>query len=122
MARANGAGEGELRGLLEAGRPPGIATEHVVVVLWFEVAVLCSELLLYIVLVGAGGGGGGVQAVRGRGALLYEVKKSVTNKQKVLLRVSLNLSIYMDLYFSDILLYLNVVLITCCQAWSESQL
>ena len=32
----------------------------------------------------------------------------------------LNLSISMELYFSDILLYLDVVLLTCCQAWSKS--
>lgn len=28
----------------------GITIKHVIVVLWFEVAVLCSKLLLYIVL------------------------------------------------------------------------
>ena len=34
----------------------GLTSLHVIVVLWFEVAVLCSELLLYIVLGRVGGG------------------------------------------------------------------
>ncbi len=33
---------------------PDITTKHVIVVLWFEVAVLCSKLLLYIVSGGSG--------------------------------------------------------------------
>lgn len=46
---------------MSAGDPvaPDIATDCVIVVLWFEVAVLCSKLLLYIVLGREGMGGTG---------------------------------------------------------------
>lgn len=45
---------------MSAGGPeaPGVATKHVIVVLWFEVAVLCSKLL-FVHHVGSGGEGAG---------------------------------------------------------------
>lgn len=45
---------------------PDITTNHVIVVLWFEMAVLCSKLLLYMVLdrLGMGWTGGEKEGLR----------------------------------------------------------